>query len=116
VFLGHYGLAFAAKRIAPRTSLGTLTFAAQWLDELWPVLLLAGIEQVRIVPGLMAASPIDFTYYPFLLSPFSFPPFYFLLSTFYSLPSATPPPHHDPPALWLRVPPASRRPARRRHR
>jgi hypothetical protein len=65
MFLGHYGLAFAAKRVVPRTSLGTLTFAAQWLDELWPVLLLAGIEKVRIVPGLMAASPIDFTYYPY---------------------------------------------------
>jgi hypothetical protein len=65
MFLGHYGLAFAAKRAAPRTSLGTLTFAAQWLDELWPVLLLAGIEKVRIVPGFMAASPMEFTYYPF---------------------------------------------------
>jgi hypothetical protein len=64
VFLGHYGLAFAAKRAAPRTSLGTLTFAAQWLDELWPLLLLAGVEQVRIVPGLMAASPLEFTHYP----------------------------------------------------
>lgn len=64
MFLGHYGLALAAKRAAPRTSLGTLTFAAQWADELWPILLLAGIEQVRIVPGLMAASPIEFTHYP----------------------------------------------------
>ena len=64
MFLGHYGLAFAAKRAAPRTSLGTLTFAAQWLDEVWPVLLLLGVEQVRIVPGLMAASPLDFTHYP----------------------------------------------------
>jgi hypothetical protein len=64
VFLGHYGLAFAAKRLAPRTSLGALTFAAQFLDELWPILLLAGVEQVRIVPGLMAASPLDFIDYP----------------------------------------------------
>ena len=65
MFLGHYGLAFAAKRAAPRASLGALTFAAQFLDELWPILLLLGIEQVRVVPGLMAASPLDFTYYPF---------------------------------------------------
>lgn len=65
MFLGHYGIAFAAKRIAPRTSLGTLSFAAQFLDELWPVLLLFGVEQVRIVPGLMAASPLDFVHYPF---------------------------------------------------
>jgi hypothetical protein len=65
MFLGHYGLAFAAKRAAPRTSLGALTFAAQFLDELWPILLLLGIEHVRIVPGLMAASPLDFVHYPF---------------------------------------------------
>lgn len=64
MLLGHYGVAFAAKRAAPRTSLGWLTFAAQWLDELWPVLLLMGVEQVRVEPGLMAASPMNFTHYP----------------------------------------------------
>ena len=65
MFLGHYGVAFAAKRVTPRTSLGALTFAAQFLDELWPILLLLGVEQVRIVPGLMAANPLDFVYYPY---------------------------------------------------
>lgn len=65
MFLGHYGVAFAAKRAAPRTSLGALAFAAQFLDELWPILLLLGVEQVKIVPGLMAASPLDFTHYPY---------------------------------------------------
>jgi hypothetical protein len=64
MFLGHYGIAFAAKRVAPRTSLGWLVFAGQFLDELWPILLLLGVEQVRIVPGLMAASPLDFVSYP----------------------------------------------------
>jgi hypothetical protein len=64
MFLGHYGVAFAAKRVAPRTSLGALTFAAEFLDELWPILLLLGVEQVRIVPGLMTTSPLDFVYYP----------------------------------------------------
>ena len=65
MLLGHYGLSFAAKRAAPRTSLGTLAFASQFLDELWPILVLLGIERVRIVPGLMAANPLDFEYYPF---------------------------------------------------
>ena len=65
MFLGHYGIALAAKRVAPRTSLGALTFAGQFLDELWPILLLLGVEQVRIVPGLMAMSPLDFVYYPY---------------------------------------------------
>lgn len=65
MFLGHYGVAFAGKRVTPRTSLGALTLAAQFLDELWPILLLLGVEQVRIVPGLMAANPLDFVYYPY---------------------------------------------------
>jgi membrane-bound metal-dependent hydrolase YbcI (DUF457 family) len=64
MFLGHYGVALAAKRLAPKTSLGTLTFAAQWCDELWPILLLLNIERVRIVPGLMPANPLDFVSYP----------------------------------------------------
>jgi hypothetical protein len=64
MFLGHYGVAMAAKRAAPRTSLGALTFAAEFLDELWPILLLLGVEHVKIVPGFMAASPLQFTDYP----------------------------------------------------
>lgn len=64
MFLGHFAVALAAKKVAPKTSLGTLVFAAQFADMLWPVLLLLGIEQVRIVPGLLAASPFDFTSYP----------------------------------------------------
>jgi hypothetical protein len=64
VFLGHFGIALAAKKVTPKTSLGTLVFAAQFADLLWPVLLLLGIEQVRIVPGLLPASPFDFTSYP----------------------------------------------------
>jgi hypothetical protein len=64
MFLGHYGVAFAAKKAAPKASLGTLVFAAQFADILWPVLLLLGMEKVRIVPGLLAASPFDFISYP----------------------------------------------------
>jgi hypothetical protein len=64
MFLGHYGIAFAAKRAAPRTSLGTLAFAAQFLDELWPILLLLGVERLRVAPGLMSASAMDFVSYP----------------------------------------------------
>lgn len=64
MFLGHFGVAFAAKKAAPKVSLGTLVLAAQFADILWPVLLLLGIEHVRIVPGLLAASPFDFTSYP----------------------------------------------------
>jgi hypothetical protein len=64
MFLGHFAAALAAKKAAPKTSLGTLVFAAQFADMLWPLLLLLGIEQVRIVPGLLPTSPLDFTSYP----------------------------------------------------
>lgn len=65
MILGHYGLALAAKRVSKRTSLGTFILAAQWADELWPLLLLSGAEQVKIAPGRMAANPLDFVSYPY---------------------------------------------------
>jgi hypothetical protein len=65
MFLGHYGVALGARKLARKPSLGTLILAAQLADLIWPLLLLLGIERVRIVPGLMAASPMDFEYYPF---------------------------------------------------
>ena len=64
MFIGHFGVAFAARKVAPKTSLGTLIFAAQFLDFLWPVLLLLGVEHARITPGATKMSPIDFTDYP----------------------------------------------------
>jgi len=51
MFIGHYALGFAAKRMAPRTSLGTLFAAPTLADLLWPVFLLLGWEQARVVPG-----------------------------------------------------------------
>jgi FtsH-binding integral membrane protein len=35
-----------------------------FLDVVWPVLVLAGVERFRIVPGITAINPFDFTYYP----------------------------------------------------
>ena len=64
MFLGHFGVALAAKRAAPNTSVGWLVFAAQWADELWPLLLIAGVEQVRIQPGYMKAQAMVFEHYP----------------------------------------------------
>jgi hypothetical protein len=57
-------VAFGAKTWAPRTSLGTLIAATAFLDLLWPVLLLLGIEEVVIAPGITAFTPLDFTSYP----------------------------------------------------
>lgn len=51
MFIGHYALGLVAKRMAPRTSLGTLFVAPTLADLLWPVFLLLGWEQARVVPG-----------------------------------------------------------------
>lgn len=64
MFLGHFGVALAAKKAAPTTSLGTLVFAAQLADLLWPIFLLLGWEQVRIAPGITRVTPLDFVSYP----------------------------------------------------
>ncbi len=65
MFIGHYAVALAAKKVAPHTSLGTLFIAAQFIDLLWPLLVLVGIEHVRIEPGATAVTPLDFYDYPF---------------------------------------------------
>ena len=64
MFIGHFAVAFAAKKVAPRASLGTLVIAAAFLDVVWPVLVLLGVERFRIVPGFTAINPFDFVYYP----------------------------------------------------
>ena len=63
--LGHFAVAFAAKKIAPKPSLGTYFIAVQFLDLLWPPLLLLGAEKVEIEPGNTAFTPLNFISYPF---------------------------------------------------
>jgi membrane-bound metal-dependent hydrolase YbcI (DUF457 family) len=65
MFLGHYALAFGAKRIVPAVSLGTLFLACQFADLLWPTLLVLGIEIVEIDPGNTLVTPLNFIKYPY---------------------------------------------------
>ncbi|HTX17741.1 MAG TPA: hypothetical protein VMG34_03690 [Bacteroidota bacterium] len=64
MFIGHIAVALGAKKAAPKVSLGTLVLAAQFVDLLWPLLLLLGLEHVRIEPGNTAFTPLDFYDYP----------------------------------------------------
>jgi hypothetical protein len=64
VFIGHFALGFAAKRIEPRGSLALYFAAAQWPDVIWPVLLLTGTEHVTVAPGDTAFNPLRFDSYP----------------------------------------------------
>lgn len=65
MFIGHYALGLASKRIAPTVSLGALFLACQFADLLWPTLVLAGVESFTIRPGITVVTPLEFNYYPF---------------------------------------------------
>jgi hypothetical protein len=64
MFLGHFAVGLGAKKAVPKVSLGTLLFAGQFLDLLWPVLILAGVEHAVVEPGTTAVTPLKFTDYP----------------------------------------------------
>ena len=64
MFIGHIALGLAGKRAAPAVSLATWLASVQLVDMLWPVFLLAGLEHVRIAPGITRFTPLDFYDYP----------------------------------------------------
>lgn len=64
MFIGHFGTGFAAKKVASAVSLGTLFFAAQFIDLFWPIFLLIGIERVEIDVGNTVVTPLNFIDYP----------------------------------------------------
>lgn len=82
MFVGHFAVALAAKRVTPRLSLPLLFAAVQFLDILWPLFIVTGVEHARIVPGLMAASPLDLYDIPYSHS--------LLMSAVWSLLAAAP--------------------------
>ncbi len=65
MFLGHVAVGFAAKKLAPHTSLATLMAAPLLVDLVWPIFVLLGVEHVRIAPGFTAVTPLDFYDYPY---------------------------------------------------
>jgi hypothetical protein len=64
MFLGHFGVGFGAKSTEPKISLGTWFLASQFVDLLWPTLLLLGVERVSIDPGNTVMTPLNFESYP----------------------------------------------------
>lgn len=65
MFIGHFGVALAAKKVAPHPSLGTLVLASLLVDGVWPVFVLLGWEKVEIVPGITNVTPLLFVSYPY---------------------------------------------------
>lgn len=64
MFIGHFAVGLASKRAAPKASLGPLLAAPLLADLLWPIFLLLGWEQVRIVPAGKTFQELQFTSYP----------------------------------------------------
>jgi len=65
MFIGHYGPSLACKAWKPAIPLWVLFVAVQLVDIIWALLVLLGIEKVRIVPGITATNPFDLYYMPF---------------------------------------------------
>src|SRR5258708_23811330 len=65
MFVGHYGVRFAVKSVDRKIPLWLLFLGVQFVDILWGIFVLIGIEKVRIVPGTTASSPLDLYYMPY---------------------------------------------------
>ena len=65
MFVGHYGVSFAARNTDTSVPLWVLFIAVQLLDVGWSALVLLGVEKVRIVPGITASNPLDLYYMPY---------------------------------------------------
>ncbi|MBA2708710.1 MAG: hypothetical protein H0U59_12970 [Gemmatimonadaceae bacterium] len=64
MFIGHFAVAFAGKKVAPNAPLPALLLGALFADVLWPILVAIGAEHVRIVPGATVYTPLEFVSYP----------------------------------------------------
>ena len=99
MFLGHYGVAYALKRVEPRVSLGTLFLSVTLVDTMWGLFLLTGWERARLFPGLTPVTPIEFTRYPLshsLVAAFAWA--LFVAAVVYTWPTRDTSKHH-----WLKA-------------
>lgn len=65
MFVGHYGPSFVARALNKSIPLWVLFLAVQLVDVIWAILVILGIEKVRIVPGITATNPFDLYYMPY---------------------------------------------------
>jgi hypothetical protein len=65
LFTGHYSVSFAGRATEKRIPLWLLFIAVQFIDVLWSIFVLLGVEKVRIVPGITASNALDLYYMPY---------------------------------------------------
>jgi hypothetical protein len=65
MFMGHYAAAFAAKRVAPELPLPFCFVACELIDYFWGLLVLTGVERMRVVPNFNATNWLDLYFMPY---------------------------------------------------
>jgi hypothetical protein len=65
MFVGHYGPSLGLRGPSGGVPLWILFLAVQFVDVLWAILIMAGVEKARIIPGFTASSPLDLQYMPY---------------------------------------------------
>lgn len=65
MFIGHFAIGLLAKKNSVLPSLAIMFVAVQFLDLIWPILVLLGIETLSIDPGNTKMTPLNFEYYPY---------------------------------------------------
>ena len=65
MFVGHYSVSFLAKSVEKTIPLWLLFIAVQFMDVLWAIFIMTGVEKVRIVPGFTRSNDIDLYYMPY---------------------------------------------------
>lgn len=64
MFIGHFAASVAVKAVRPQLPFWACVGAAQLLDIIWAGLIWAGVERLRLVPGL-PGSPLDLYHMPY---------------------------------------------------
>lgn len=65
MLVGHYSIAFVAKRLAPAIPLPVYFIACQLIDLFWGALVLLGVENMRVVPNFTASNGLDLYFMPY---------------------------------------------------
>lgn len=66
MYIGHFAPALAAGALSPDAPrLGTLFVAAQIVDLAFFALLMLGVEDMRVVPGITVMNPLDLYHMPY---------------------------------------------------
>lgn len=64
MFVGHYAVGLALKKVDKRASLGILFLAIQFVDILFFPFVLVGIERVNIVKNFTPSTHFELEYMP----------------------------------------------------